>query len=68
MFLNRFQRLRLSSMCEFQSYTEAQAFMAQLARLEVSYVSVIVTPPKRLKQSPYVRVTILEVANGGAQH
>ena len=42
--------------------------MAQLARLEVSYVSVIVTPPKRLKQSPYVRVTILEVANGGAQH
>lgn len=67
--------LKRSSMCElcdaqaldtrdFNSVAEANAFMHSLTLLDISYMARLITPAARLKEPPFTRVTILDVADG----
>tara|TARA_R110000823_G_scaffold126339_2_gene253407 strand:+ start:27 stop:245 length:219 start_codon:yes stop_codon:yes gene_type:complete len=52
----------------FDDYFKATAFMAQLARLDISYMARIFSYPAKVGIPPFTEVVILEVANGGPRH
>jgi|TARA_R110000787_G_scaffold90916_3_gene191759 hypothetical protein len=52
----------------FDEYREAQAFMAQLVRLDISYIARIFAYSPKAGVPPFTEVIILEVANGGLRH
>lgn len=52
---------------EFDNFSEAMSFMAQLSVLDISYIARIITPPKR-RGPPFMRVVVLEVSKNDVQH